>query len=782
MKLLPSCEVEPGEPLRHCNFPVCSFSAMARRFQGFLAETELCPSWPSAMHMDSVLEKADGNFHLTSLAGWTNDFDEPHSDLSELEQIESSANMQAAWPKTLLDVSGHRMSDDKLQAVRKMLASGATIRSLKMRACGLSAGSFKGVCDELTPKNANSGGRSPVSGSPSDVRTSFVQTVDLSENWTGMDGAYAMADLLKSNIGILHLYMHGSFRSPENPLPASVDEFWAYLCRQSRPQKVDGREIANIVGHALQANSSLQTLDLGSNPFKLTPGDAFARALHDSTTLRTLKLANCGLTNSDALVLAYALTGNTTLRLLDISENQIGKEGVSAMGVMLRNNSCLTSLIMHSNHIGAGSLAEVGRALAVNTTLRRLDLSHNQHESSDLSQLYEGLVHNTTLDTLHITDVDPKAHSLVNLVNHSSLVHMSFALYTLSDNEAMTLAEALQANTSLRYLEIAPCTLTPCIPHPASHLSLVRNPAFLGPEGSRALCTSLAGNTTLIALRISKLCNCTQTDIALSTLLSKNTTLQHLDIGFSSYGDSSTGQRQATAERRPGPVFLFTNFFQALGKNRTLQSIVFRGKGIENLQGAFIRALAASLRANTHLKSVIFRGFEDSSSSSRTWDRQKRKHASTSKLATIKDEVHFSKNSGIQTRTRDTDAACTALVEALINAPRLRKIAIENVPIARVLKMPGRKEWSNDEALTYLHNAQRAAYAGILTAFALGRHQRVGADSLVRTLRVDLVTRILLAFFGLPADHLSTRCVQPEYVCVLEAVTSDRTSAWLHPD
>jgi hypothetical protein len=82
---------------------------------------------------------------------------------------------------------------------------------------------------------------------------------------------------------------------------------------------------------ALNVNSSLQELYLGSNDIGDSGATAIAAALRVNSSLQKLDLSYNTIGNSGTVAVARALMRHSTLRQLDLRGNRIGADGVAAI-------------------------------------------------------------------------------------------------------------------------------------------------------------------------------------------------------------------------------------------------------------------------------------------------------------------------------------------------------------------------------------------------------------------------------------------------------------------
>ena len=144
--------------------------------------------------------------------------------------------------------------------------------------------------------------------------------------------------------------------------------------------------------------------------------------------LRTiLDISVCNMSDEGAESLARALTVNRSLQELNISFNKIGDNGIAHISTALQTNTTMTKLgIGHCSMLdeGAESLA---RALAINSSLQELNISGYKY---GIASIATALQTNNTLKTLTI------------------------GRETTTDKEALSIAAAFTANSSLEYLKL----------------------------------------------------------------------------------------------------------------------------------------------------------------------------------------------------------------------------------------------------------------------------------------------------------------------------------------
>ena len=239
---------------------------------------------------------------------------------------------------------------------------------------------------------------------------------------------------------------------------------------------------AEILGKALEVNTSLTHLNLDSNDIGDDGAFFIASALKKNTTLNSLILSFCKIKNPGTKALAEALKVNSSLSLLDLSNNrEISEEGLKSMAEALRVNQTLAFLSLNEirkvsrrdivlvrsldsqmdeyGHVKSYGLKALAEALKVNTTLKYLSLISAVINDSEASELAEALKVNRGLKALDLSfnairDSGIKA-IMEALKTNATLEYLG--LFCKVDLEFPTMgaiSEVLKTNTTLKYLEL----------------------------------------------------------------------------------------------------------------------------------------------------------------------------------------------------------------------------------------------------------------------------------------------------------------------------------------
>lgn len=221
----------------------------------------------------------------------------------------------------------------------------------------------------------------------------------------------------------------------ETPTPYSL----SHLPAQTAIPSVKKQEHETIV-HLIQQSQSHSILLRDKN---LTDDD-IVMIITEAMLNKQCKELFLGVNQLTAIsmaLIAQTLKGNTTLKLLEISENPIGDMGIHSLTEILKlNHSHLQYLYVYSTGITDDGAQDLANMLKTNTTLFDLDLGANDISDQAVRLLANALSRdNTTLTALSF-----KGNQL------------------LSDGSVEDLAEMLEQNQTLKFLNLTKCHL--CAP------------------------------------------------------------------------------------------------------------------------------------------------------------------------------------------------------------------------------------------------------------------------------------------------------------------------------
>lgn len=229
-----------------------------------------------------------------------------------------------------------------------------------------------------------------------------------------------------------------------------------------------------VLTSALQANRTVTHLSLTITGTCLTGAKALCGVLQTNQSLTHLCLAGNDLTNSEAEALAQGLLSNSVLVYLNLRANEMGDQGIVALSKALESNrvlryldvgyQCQNSLL--SEHFGDAGTKALAHALRSNNSLTYLDLQANQFTDSAAAELGEALQLNSSLTHLYLRSNYIPSRSLFGNAaatafskalqsNFIQLARLDLHSTSFSSLCAVTLAEALQTNRTLKRLDLS---------------------------------------------------------------------------------------------------------------------------------------------------------------------------------------------------------------------------------------------------------------------------------------------------------------------------------------
>jgi Ran GTPase-activating protein (RanGAP) involved in mRNA processing and transport len=270
--------------------------------------------------------------------------------------------------------------------------------------------------------------------------------------------------------------------------------------------------------------------------------------------LQKLVLSDNGMTDASMQVVCDMLQHNSSVTYLDVSNNNFSCHAVSFIcGVLTEGpDACkLSTLVLESNHLcdpGASLLAE---ALQRNTNLLVLNVKSNNIGESGMVLLVNMLLNNTTLNTLSLANNEHAwtTQQLLHTVLQSNTTLCSLDISMDDASSAINVAEMLQASLHIRHIQFDGV-------HTSTH-EIVRVQQLL------------AHNTSLYRISFAE-CGLTLCDAnQLAVGIGQNIGIQHVDL--------SDNRLCASAKRRYGNSVLDATFWDALGRNKTLQVLQLGG-------------------------------------------------------------------------------------------------------------------------------------------------------------------------------------------------------------
>lgn len=225
------------------------------------------------------------------------------------------------------------------------------------------------------------------------------------------------------------------------------DEFDRNRMELVRKKVVEMRDSARAEEERRQQEHAAQLAQEEKDLLAREPGTVYTLGLiQRNATPRDLSLR---VNSVGCRILLRALQANTSVQSLDLANNELEDVCGEYVGEMLARNATLLRLSLEGNDLGAKSAAHIGRALEVNSTLQHLSLESNplghdgQQARSGLDALARGLTRNRGLRAAFLfrTALGAQgAHTIVQALddNHTlAVLDLGATGITTRDQEAL---------------------------------------------------------------------------------------------------------------------------------------------------------------------------------------------------------------------------------------------------------------------------------------------------------------------------------------------------------
>ncbi|KAK1889510.1 Leucine-rich repeat-containing protein 74A [Dissostichus eleginoides] len=177
-----------------------------------------------------------------------------------------------------------------------------------------------------------------------------IQSLNLSNNQLGQEGAYTISKMLSENYYVKSLKLSG------NDFDDAAAKYFA---------------------DALKGDYVIKELDLSHNMFSFTGGQHLGHMLAANVGIEVLNLSWNPLRLGGAMAVSAGLKVNSTLKQLDLSWNAFGQMEAESLGQALKNNRTLVLLDLSGNHVDDQAVTLLCQGLITNETLGVLKLSQN---------------------------------------------------------------------------------------------------------------------------------------------------------------------------------------------------------------------------------------------------------------------------------------------------------------------------------------------------------------------------------------------------------------------
>ena len=344
---------------------------------------------------------------------------------------------------------------------------------------------------------------------------------------------------------------------------------------------IECRHFAMIVSAIAHSTSPIQKLTFIDCNFEFEDNEFYddgrthplIRMLSDASAcaIKELRINECMVDCDVIAAICKGIEHNSTLELLDLSGCDLLSSVGELLSDMLRTNTSLLHLNLEENILGDQGISCLAAGLKSNSTLQSLDLKANHCAAQGCEQIAEAL----------------KAGGC-------QLRSLTLSSNPINDVGAKFLGDALVGNKNLESLDLHAC--------------------MLGDIGIKLLCQGLVLNTTMKEINLSS--NWCKKGQNISTMLSRNTVLESVDLSSCHISDETLGEllsslREGTNSSLKA-LYISFNAFSNRGARAIAQMLVGRNQ-LEVLCAQYnafdtdgLRAIATALSSTFYLKSFYF--------------------------------------------------------------------------------------------------------------------------------------------------------------------------------
>lgn len=251
------------------------------------------------------------------------------------------------------------------------------------------------------------------------------------------------------------------FLSNDHPLPQKDQAFpFGTVTADGRldlcKQKLGVEGITRITA-ALQHNSVIQHVLLGTNSFGNPGAIAIGEMLKVNTTIETVYLGCNYIESEGVAAICEALETNNTVKSIWFKRNPIGAASIPAIIKLLQKNKNIRTLDLVNVCVG-DAIHELLKYLGGNNTIERLYVSGNYMTAPTMIYFNEMLLSNKHLNGLYLSVNNIGNEGLNNLLpalsSNTTLKELSLASCGITNEGILHLCEALKIHNSLDMLDL----------------------------------------------------------------------------------------------------------------------------------------------------------------------------------------------------------------------------------------------------------------------------------------------------------------------------------------
>lgn len=365
--------------------------------------------------------------------------------ISDSEMAQLAASISSNTVLEELYLSGHHLGPRGLEAFANCLALNSTLKLLSLGSEDLGDQALRCLSAGVA-RNAQSG----------------LQSWDLELKSLGVDGAAAVAELLKRNTSLTTVTL-----SRNQIKDQGVARLVNGLCENAQSGMkelhlteigMSGAGLDHLAALVESASCSLSTLQLSFNVLE-SATSVFFDVLAKNTSLTNLQLKECKLNDEHIAALATAFKQNTTLMEIDLSGNELTHIACASLAESLKENKALKIVRLNNNKCqDEGAVCFANVLASRNSTLAYLDMGNNELTSVGMTPLFKA----QSLTQLHLFNnkLGKGLYDLLPALQANSVIKtLGIGANQLHGALSVSMFDALHSHPSLQTLEMGGNTL-----------------------------------------------------------------------------------------------------------------------------------------------------------------------------------------------------------------------------------------------------------------------------------------------------------------------------------
>ncbi|KAK3798339.1 hypothetical protein RRG08_063353 [Elysia crispata] len=239
------------------------------------------------------------------------------------------------------------------------------------------------------------------------VSNATINSLDISDNWLGLEGGTAVCQMLKENCFITDLNLS------DNRLNVCAEELCQVVEQNDTLRRVNlsgnqfDDQCAVHLAELIMNTHKLESLNLSHNNLGEKSGVLLGPAISENLCLKELDLSWNHLRRKGAMAVAAGIKTNVYMKKVNLSWNGFGLEGSLALADALKTNNVLEEMDIMNNRITTEGAVLIGKGLSLNETLKVFKIGKNPMQSAGCWAIAAAILKNPNivLQKVDFTDV-----------------------------------------------------------------------------------------------------------------------------------------------------------------------------------------------------------------------------------------------------------------------------------------------------------------------------------------------------------------------------------------